>query len=64
LKNLNDNKDINRDGENIKEFIEASTKKSVSLYELKKHIPWFDKGCSRFLAQRKQAKMQWLQDQS
>jgi len=46
LKNLNDNKDINRDGENIKEFIEASTKKSVSLYELKKHIPWFDKGCS------------------
>jgi hypothetical protein len=29
---------------------------------LKQHIPWFDEECSRFLDQRKQAKMQWLQD--
>ena len=32
------------------------------MYELKQHIPCFDEECSRFLAQRKQAKMQWLQD--
>jgi len=64
LKILNDSEDINRAGENITEIIEASAKKSVSLYELKQHIPWFDEGCSRFLAQKKQAKMQWLQDPS
>jgi hypothetical protein len=29
---------------------------------LKKHKPWFDKGCSELLGQRKQAKLQWLQD--
>jgi hypothetical protein len=31
---------------------------------MKKHKPWFDKGCSKLLDQRKQAKMQWLQDPS
>jgi hypothetical protein len=29
---------------------------------LKKHKPWFDEGCSKLLDQRKQAKLQWLQD--
>jgi hypothetical protein len=29
---------------------------------LKKHKPWFDKGRSEVLDQRKQAKLQWLQD--
>jgi uncharacterized protein YaaR (DUF327 family) len=29
---------------------------------LKKHKPWFKKGCSKLLDQRKQAKLQWLQD--
>jgi hypothetical protein len=28
---------------------------------LKQHKPWFDEECLRFLDQRKQAKMQWLQ---
>jgi hypothetical protein len=64
LENLNDNEDINRAGENITEDIEASTKKRVSLYELKQLIICFGEECSRFLAQRKQAKMQWLQDPS
>jgi hypothetical protein len=27
---------------------------------LKKHKPWFNKGCSTLLDQRKQAKLQWL----
>jgi hypothetical protein len=31
---------------------------------LKEHKPWFDKGCSRLLYQRKQAKLQWLQEPS
>jgi hypothetical protein len=31
---------------------------------LKKHKPWFDEGCSELLDQRKQAKLQWLQDPS
>jgi hypothetical protein len=31
---------------------------------LKRHKPWFDKGCVGFLDQRKQAKLQWIQDPS
>jgi hypothetical protein len=31
---------------------------------MKKHKPWFKKGCSKLLDQRKQAKLQWLQDPS
>jgi hypothetical protein len=32
------------------------------MYELKQHKPWFDVECLHFLDQRRQAKMQWLQD--
>jgi len=31
---------------------------------LKEHKPWFDEECLRFLDQRRQAKMQWVQDPS
>jgi hypothetical protein len=31
---------------------------------LKKNKPWCDEGCSKLLDQRKQAKLQWLQDPS
>jgi hypothetical protein len=31
---------------------------------LKKHRPWFNEECSKLLDQRKQAKLQWLQDPS
>jgi hypothetical protein len=37
---------------------------SLGYYELKKHKPWFDEGCSKFLDQSEQAKLQWLQDPS
>jgi hypothetical protein len=39
---------------------------NVRYFELKKHKPWFDEGCSKLLIvdQRKQAKLQWLQDPS
>jgi hypothetical protein len=33
-------------------------KESPGYFELKKHRPWFDEGCSKLLDQRKQAKFQ------
>jgi hypothetical protein len=62
LENLNVSEDINGVWENIKESIKISAKDSLGLYERKQHKPWFDKECSTFLDQRKQAKMQWLQN--
>jgi hypothetical protein len=35
--------------------------KRVSYFELT-HQPWFGKGCSESLGQRKRAKLQWLHD--
>jgi hypothetical protein len=42
--------------------IKFSAKEGLGYFELKKHKPWFNKGCSKLLDQRKQAKLQWLQD--
>jgi hypothetical protein len=44
--------------------IEISAKESLGYFELKKHKPWFDEGCSKLLHQRKQATLHWLQDPS
>ena len=46
--------------ENIRLF-KTTAKESLGLHELKQHKPWFDE-CLAFLDQRKQAKMQWVQD--
>ena len=62
MENLFHSKDINRAWENSKESIKTSAKHSLGLYELKQHKPWFDEECSQFLDQRKQAKVQWLND--
>jgi hypothetical protein len=62
LENLNDSKDTNRTWANNEDNIKSSAKNSLSLYELKQHKPWFDDECLQFSEQRKQAKMQWLQD--
>jgi hypothetical protein len=62
LENLNDSEDVNRAWENIKEEIKISAKETLGLYEQKQHKPWFDEECSQVLGQRKQVKMQWLQD--
>jgi len=62
LENLNDNEDINKACENIKENIKPSAKESLGLYEFKQQKPRFDEECLQFLDERKQAKMQWLQD--
>jgi len=64
LEKLSDSKDINRAWENIKENIKTTAKESLDLHKLKQHKPWFDEECLGFLDQRKQAKMQWVQDPS
>ena len=51
-----------QDLRNIKQNSQISAKESLGLYLEKLHKPWFDAECSRFLDQRKQANMQWLQD--
>jgi hypothetical protein len=56
--------EINSAWEMIREYIKISAKESLSYFELKKHKPWFNKGCSKLVDERKQAKLQWLQDPS
>jgi len=64
LENLSDDEDINRAWKNIKGRIKTSAKGSLGLHGLKQHKPWFDEECLGFLDQRRQAKMQRLQDQN
>jgi hypothetical protein len=62
LENLDAEGNINRAWETIRGNITISAKESVGYYEMEKHKPWHDKGCSELLAQGKQAKLQWVQD--
>jgi len=48
----------------VKENIKTSATDSLGMHEIKKYKPWFDEECLGFLDQRKQAKMQWIQDPS
>ena len=64
MENLNVDEDVKRAWENIKENIKTSDKESLGPHKLKQHKPWFDKEYVDFLDQRKQAKMQWIQDPS
>jgi hypothetical protein len=50
--------------ETFRDNIKISAKESLGYFELKKHKPWFDEGCSKLLDQRKEAKLQWLQEPS
>jgi hypothetical protein len=59
-----DIEDINRVWENIKENIKTSAKESLGLHELKQHKIWFDEECLGFLDQRKQARIQCVEDSS
>jgi hypothetical protein len=54
----------NKAWETIRGNIKISTKGSLGECERKKHKPWFGKRCSKLLDQRKQAKLQCLQDPS
>jgi hypothetical protein len=64
LENLNDDVDINRARETIRENIKIAAKERVDYYRLKQHKPWFDEECSKLLGQRKQVRLQWLHDPS
>jgi hypothetical protein len=54
--------EINSAWELIKENITISAKEGVGYWELKKHKQWFDESCSELIDQRKEVKLQWLQD--
>jgi hypothetical protein len=58
LEGLHADVEINSAWETIRENIKLSAKESLGYFELKKHVPWFDKGCSKLLEQRKQRKLQ------
>jgi hypothetical protein len=44
---------INGAWKSIRENIKISAKESLGYYELKKHKPWFNEGCSKLSKQRK-----------
>jgi hypothetical protein len=48
----------------IKENIKICDKECISHCEAKRHKPWFDEECSKLFDQRKQVKLEWLQDPS
>jgi hypothetical protein len=56
--------EINSAWETIRENIKISTKDSLSYFELKKLKPWFNEGCSKLVDQKKEPKLEWLQDPS
>jgi len=60
LENVNDEEDVNRTWEHIKENIQTSAKESLSLDKLNQNKPWFDEECLGFLDRRKRAKLQWI----
>jgi hypothetical protein len=55
---------IDSSWETIRKNIKISTKESLGYFELKKHKPWFNKGCLKLLDQGKQVILQWLHDPS
>jgi hypothetical protein len=62
LEDLDAEVKINSVWEMNRENTGISAKESPSSYELKKHKPRFNEGYSKLLDQRKQAKLQWIQD--
>jgi hypothetical protein len=64
LEDLDAEAEINSAWEMIRENIKMSAKENLGYCELEKHKPWFDEACSKLVDQRKQAKLQWLQDPS
>jgi hypothetical protein len=62
LGSLDESFDINNAWESIKENIKTSAKENLGYHKLKHNKPWFDDECSKLTDQRKQAKLQWLQN--
>jgi hypothetical protein len=61
LENIDDNGDINKAWETIRENIRISAKWSIRLCESKSYKPWLDEECLKLVDRRMQAKLQWLQ---
>jgi hypothetical protein len=51
-----------RENTNISTTKKERERERLGYCEFKKHKPWFNKECSKFVNQRKQAKLQCLQD--
>jgi hypothetical protein len=64
LEDLDAEVKINSAWETSRENIKISVEESLGCYELRKHKPWFDEGCSKLLDKKKVAKLHWLQDPS
>jgi hypothetical protein len=64
LEKLDTEVDVNKAWETIRDNIKIYAEESLGYYEPNKNKPWFYEGYSKFLDQRKQAKLQWLQDPS
>jgi hypothetical protein len=64
LENLEDNGDINRAWDNIRENIKILAQQSLGYCESEYCKLQFDEECSKVVDQKKQAKLQWLQDPS
>jgi hypothetical protein len=62
LEDLDTEVEINNASETIRAKLKISAKDSLGYFELRKHKSWFDEGCSKLSDQRKQAKLQWLQN--
>jgi hypothetical protein len=62
LKNSEDNGDINRAWDAIRENIKISAKECIGHREAKRHKPWIDEKCSKLVDRRKKAELQRLQD--
>jgi hypothetical protein len=60
LENLHDDDDD--DDVDFRGNIKASATECPGYYEFKRHKVWFDDECSKLLIQRKQIKVQWLQN--
>jgi hypothetical protein len=64
LERLDEGFDINNAWESIRENIKTSAKVNLGHQKRKRNKSWFDYECSKLTDQRKQAKLQWLQNPS
>jgi hypothetical protein len=62
LGSLDESFDINNAWESIRENIKTSAKENLGYQKLKHNKPWFEDECSKLIDQRKQSKLQWLQN--
>jgi hypothetical protein len=64
LESLDESFDIYNALESIRDNMKTSAKDNSGYHRLKHNKPWFDDECSKLTDQRKQAKLQWLQNPS